>query len=88
MDRLLRLDEVSNLVGLRPTAIYDRIRHGEFPKQVLLGERAVAWRESEIAAWIAARPVASRCNGVQSVTDHRLNRKRGTTGLNATVEPR
>ena len=75
MERLLRLDEVSNLVGLRPTAIYDRIRGGEFPKQVMLGDRAVAWRETKVAAWIADRPVASGGTRVQSLTDQRSGRK-------------
>ena len=65
MERLLRLCEVTRLVGLQATAIYDRIKRDQFPKQVLLGERAVAWRESEIAAWIAARPVATTCTRVR-----------------------
>jgi prophage regulatory protein len=28
---------------------------GEFPKPIKIGTRAVAWRESEIDAWITAR---------------------------------
>ncbi|MCE4373865.1 AlpA family phage regulatory protein [Xanthomonas hortorum pv. hederae] len=40
------------------TTIYDRIKKGTFPKPVPLGT-LVAWLESEIDAWIAAR-VADR----------------------------
>jgi prophage regulatory protein len=59
-DRLLRLPEVESLVGLRKSAIYARLKTGEFPPCVKLGPRAAAWPESEIQAWIASRIRASR----------------------------
>jgi prophage regulatory protein len=54
-DRLLRLPEVINCVGLRKSAIYDKIQRKEFPKPVAIGKRARAWRASKIAQWIADR---------------------------------
>jgi prophage regulatory protein len=59
-DRLLRLPEVETLIGLRRSAIYARLKTGEFPQAVKLGPRAVAWPESEIQNWISARIRASR----------------------------
>jgi len=56
--RLLRRPEVETLIGLRRSAIYDLMSREEFPRPVRLGARAVAWRESDIAAWIAAREKA------------------------------
>ena len=56
MNHLLRLPEVRDAVGLKTTAIYDAIRKGSFPSPVRIGDRAVAWRESDIEAWISARP--------------------------------
>lgn len=56
MQRLLRLDEVRLIVGLKTTAIYGAMRTGAFPSSVRIGDRAVAWRESDILDWIAARP--------------------------------
>ena len=53
--RLLRLPEVSHLVGLRRSAIYDQIKHGKFPAPVHLGPRAVAWPSDQIADWIDSR---------------------------------
>lgn len=50
--RLLPLAEVENRVGLRKTAIYERMNRNEFPKPVTLGT-TVRWVESEIDAWIA-----------------------------------
>ena len=51
-DRLLRLPEVMQRVGLKRTAIYDRMKAGSFPKSRKLGPRYTVWIESEIDAWI------------------------------------
>jgi prophage regulatory protein len=53
--RLLDLREVSQLVGLGKSAIYDWIGRGLFPRPVQLGPRTVRWPEAEVLAWIAAR---------------------------------
>ncbi len=49
--KFLRLPDVISLVGMKRTAIYDRIKAGTFPSPVQIGARAVAWKESEIAEW-------------------------------------
>jgi prophage regulatory protein len=56
MDTLLRLPAVLTVVGLRKTAVYQRVRTGEFPAPVQLTTRAVAWRAQDIEAWIRSRP--------------------------------
>lgn len=50
-DRLIRLPDVMDRVGLKRTAIYKMIKAGQFPKQIRLGVASV-WAESEVAAWI------------------------------------
>ena len=50
-EKLLRLPEVENLVGLGKSSIYAGMKAGTFPPCVRLSARAVAWRESDIAAW-------------------------------------
>lgn len=57
-DKILRLPEVQNAVGLRHSAIYALIAARDFPAPVQLTERARGWRESEILAWIESRRVA------------------------------
>jgi prophage regulatory protein len=47
-------------VGLKRSAIYDKIKNGEFPKPISLGPRAVAWIADEIDQWVDARIEASR----------------------------
>ena len=58
--RLLRLPEVKRFVGLGRSAIYDKIKRGEFPRPVSLGARAVAWPSDEINSWVDSRIDASR----------------------------
>lgn len=53
--RLIRLKEVKHATGLGRSTIYKYIENGTFPKSVSLGERAVAWVESEIEGWVMAR---------------------------------
>lgn len=55
-ERLLKIAEVRRLVSLHRVTIYKWIKRGQFPSPVRIGLRNNAWRESEIAEWIAARP--------------------------------
>ena len=57
--RLLRLPEVRSLVGLSHTEIYRRVSAGQFPRQIQLGPKSVAWSETEVTNWICER-VAER----------------------------
>jgi len=55
-ERLLRIDDVCFLTGLGRSTIYAKVKAGDFPSAVQLHGASVAWRESEVDAWIAARP--------------------------------
>jgi prophage regulatory protein len=50
--RLLRLPEVIARVGLKRSAIYQRMSDGRFPRSRSLGPKCTVWVESEIDAWI------------------------------------
>jgi prophage regulatory protein len=63
--KFLRLTEVRNRVPYSRSTIYQLIAQGKFPKPINLGARAVAWLESDIDEWIAARIDNSR-TGVSS----------------------
>jgi prophage regulatory protein len=54
--RLLRLAEVSAMVGLGRTSIYHMIEEGAFPSARRVGEKAVRWLESEVVEWMQQRP--------------------------------
>ena len=55
-NKIHRLPDVIAAVGLRRSSIYAAVAAGTFPRAVKLGARAVGWRESDIAAWLAERP--------------------------------
>lgn len=57
--RLLRLEQVGEVTGLRRSMVYQLEAEGRFPRRVKLATRAVGWVESEVRAWIAAR-IATR----------------------------
>lgn len=53
--RILRFPEVVNRTGLSRSTVYGRIRAGDFPTPVPLGDgRAVGFIEGEVSAWIEA----------------------------------
>ncbi|NRP29374.1 MULTISPECIES: AlpA family transcriptional regulator [unclassified Aliiroseovarius] len=54
-EKLLRRPEVEARTGLSRSTLYDWMKRGEFPQPVKLGTRLVAWRESDIAAWLENR---------------------------------
>lgn len=45
-----RLPSVELAIGLKRSAVYDRIAKGTFPSPVELGPQAVAWISSEVEA--------------------------------------
>lgn len=59
-DRVLRLKQVTEKVGLKKSWIYKQVSLGNFPEPVKLGPRASGFLESEIDAWLEERIQASR----------------------------
>lgn len=52
-DSLLRIAEVRRRTGLSTATIYRKAAAGEFPAQVRLGGKMVAWYESDVGRWVA-----------------------------------
>ena len=50
---LYRKPFVLSITGLSHSTLYYLMKEGTFPKQVKIGARAVAWRKSDIDAWLA-----------------------------------
>ncbi|EGQ9702394.1 AlpA family transcriptional regulator [Vibrio parahaemolyticus] len=57
--RFLKLKEVMEKTALSRSAIYRKMSEDAFPKSINLGDRAVAWVESEVDDWMA-KVLASR----------------------------
>ena len=54
-DKLLRRPDVEARTGLSRSTLYDWMKRGDFPQPVKLGARMVAWRESDVTAWLDSR---------------------------------
>ena len=65
MSPLILRPEVSALVGLSRTSIYRMIREGSFPEPVQVGKRRIAWRQSDLNAWLESRPTGTRSTGTR-----------------------
>lgn len=63
--RIVRMKELSSLLGLSRSTIYDRINpksrrfDPSFPRPIRLGLASVGWSLNDVMAWIAARPQAN-----------------------------
>lgn len=55
IDRLIRLPELKQIVGMSRSSIYAYVARSEFPAPVQVGARAVAWRQSDVETWVQAR---------------------------------
>jgi len=53
--RLLRLPVVLRVTSLSRATIYRMIAKKQFPRPCRIGERAVAWRQIDIDAWVDQR---------------------------------
>jgi prophage regulatory protein len=58
--QLLRMKQVTQRIGLCGARVYQMIGAGEFPKPIKLGDRAIAFLESEVNDWIAKKAQAPR----------------------------
>lgn len=52
-DRLLKIEEVCELVGFGHTWVSIEAAAGRFPAAIKFSERAVRFKQSEVLAWIA-----------------------------------
>ncbi|MCS0540275.1 AlpA family phage regulatory protein [Aeromonas veronii] len=65
VDRIVRLKELTQLIGLSRSTVYDRINikskrfDPSFPRPIKLGVASVGWSLNEVMAWIAALPQAN-----------------------------
>jgi prophage regulatory protein len=50
--RIIRLDTVLEMTGLRRSTLYRKIQNGTFPKQIAISVRCAGWRESAVNAWL------------------------------------
>ncbi|HGE8279279.1 helix-turn-helix transcriptional regulator [Serratia sp. CY81684] len=61
-ERFIRLPEVLYTTGLSRSTVYEMMSRRQFPAQVSLGGKNVAWLASEVELWMDER-IANRHQG-------------------------
>jgi len=59
-ESFIRLKKVEDRTGLKKSMVYDLMSKEKFPKSIKIGDRAVAWIESEVDQWIQNKIPESR----------------------------
>lgn len=68
--RYIRAAEVTAICGVGKSYIYAHMKAGTFPKCLQLpGGKAVAWRESDLAAWMASVDAANSAGSAGPADD-------------------
>ena len=56
MSNIIRFAQVRERAGLSRATVYRRMRKGEFPSSIDLGNGQLGWFEEEVDEWVASRP--------------------------------
>ena len=51
-ERLIRLPELQRLIPFARSTIWLKVKQGELPSPIKISKRAVAWKYSEVVAYI------------------------------------
>jgi len=51
-DRFIKIPETVKLTSLSRTVLYEKIKRGEFPKQIKLSERTTVFSYNAVMEWI------------------------------------
>ena len=62
---IIKPKELSRLLKASIHTIKRWERMGEFPRHILLGERAIGWRVTDIEAWLRAKQARSNAKNVE-----------------------
>ena len=57
-DRILRVDEVCETIGVSRTTLWRMSRRGEFPRPLRITDYLRGWRASTVAEWLEGRQAA------------------------------
>jgi len=77
-ESLIRLKKVESKTGLKKSMVYNLMDQGQFPKSVRIGERAVAWIESDIDAINAARMASKSDDEIRKLVETLTTKRQQT----------
>ncbi|GAL13915.1 hypothetical protein JCM19233_4925 [Vibrio astriarenae] len=51
LDPIIRMKELTSIIGVSRGTIYNLIKKGDFPQSIQLGTNSVGFLQSEVLAW-------------------------------------
>jgi len=63
MERMIRRPELTDLLGIGRSTLYEWMNAGRFPPPVKIGRRLIAWPASTVQAWLSALPTSKMEGG-------------------------
>ncbi len=60
--RIIRANELAELLSVSITTIFRMYKNGDLPPKVKISKRAVGWTESDIEEWIQERTIDKEIN--------------------------
>lgn len=73
MQRIMRLPEVLEMIGMRRSWLFDEIKAGRFPAGIKLGVRARGWTVESIEGWLEERAAHSSLAATTRLRQAELN---------------
>jgi predicted DNA-binding transcriptional regulator AlpA len=61
-NRILRVSDVADMLGIHPTTIRNWIRRDRLPLRRQFGPGVVGWLYADIDLWLTQRPIAGKKN--------------------------
>ena len=58
--KLIAMKDVQSATGLSRTAVYEKVRVGDFPPSIRVSDRSVRWIYHEVQEWITEQILESR----------------------------
>ena len=59
--KFLRLTQILQLISIGKSTLWEKVKKGEFPKQIKLGPKISVWKASDVQAYIE-----SHCNNISN----------------------
>ena len=63
-EKFLRLPQILQLIPIGKSTLWEKVKKGEFPKQIKLGPKISVWKASDVQAYINNHCNLSNDDGV------------------------
>jgi len=74
--KLSRKPRIKDITGMSNTALHTQIKEGVFPPPISIGDRAVAFVDSEINAVLAARIAGKSKDEIKVIVAHLVEQRK------------